>query len=544
MERKADMVAGLLGILKAGAAYVPLDPSFPKERLGFMLNDAKVKILVTENSALLTLPATKAAIVCVDALDYERSDDNESFRSQPGDLAYVIYTSGSTGKPKGVQITHGAVVNLLTSAGKTIAFKPEDKLLSVTTLSFDIAALEIFLPLISGGQLILASHQTAADATSLAGLIDSSRATVMQATPTTWRLLIESGWAGKKDLRILCGGEALTRSLADALSARAAELWNFYGPTETTIWSTAWKVIPDAPMAIGRPLANTQLYILDHQLQPVPVGVTGELHIGGLGLAQGYLKRPELTAEKFIANPFSPDETSRLYKTGDWARYQPDGTVECLGRIDQQVKIRGFRIEPGEIESALRQHEGVANALVTAREDASGEKRLVGYLVTRNGPPPVGELRDFIRAKLPAYMVPTHFVMLKDFPLTPNGKIDARRLPAPEEMAARSRSYVAPRDEHERALAEIWQEVLALRQIGADDDFFEMGADSLSATRAFARINRQFGINLPLRAIFENPTVARLAVAARKVEPESPSRPVITRRRSRVVKLAAKTNGV
>jgi len=360
----------------------------------------------------------------------------------------------------------------------------------------------------------------------------------MQATPTTWRLLIESGWAGKQDLRILCGGEALSRSLADALLARASEGWNFYGPTETTIWSTAWKVIPDAPIAIGRPLANTHLYILDDQLQPVPIGVSGELHIGGLGLARGYLQCPELTAEKFIANPFSPDVPGRLYKTGDWARYQPDGTVECLGRIDQQVKIRGFRIEPGEIEAALRQHEEIANALVTARVDASGEKRLVGYLVTRDGPPSLGELREFIRAKLPAYMVPTHFVMMKDFPLTPNGKIDVRQLPAPEEMAAISLRNVAPRDEHERALGEIWQEVLALRQIGMEDDFFELGADSLSATRAFARINRRLGINLPLRAIFENPTVARLAVVARNAEPGSPSRPVMTRRRTRAVKLS------
>jgi amino acid adenylation domain-containing protein len=539
MERKADMVAGLLGILKTGAAYVPLDPAFPKERLGFMLDDAKVKILVADNSSLQALPATEADILCVDALDCEKSDEDECFHSQPGDLAYVIYTSGSTGKPKGVQVTHGAVVNLLTSAGQTIAFKPDDKLLSVTTLSFDIAALEIFLPLISAGQLILATRQTAADGTRLADLIESSQSTVMQATPTTWRLLIESGWAGKQDLRILCGGEALSRSLADALSTRVAEVWNFYGPTETTIWSTAWKVKPDAPIAIGGPLANTQLFILDSQLQPVPIGVAGELHIGGLGLARGYLNRPELTAEKFIAHPFGPDGTSRLYKTGDWARYQPDGTVECLGRMDQQVKIHGFRIELGEIESVLRQHEEIANALVTAREDLSGEKRLVGYLVSRNGPPPVGALRDFIRGKLPTYMIPAHFVFLKEFPLTPNGKIDARQLPAPEDMAARPLSYVAPRDDQERALAEIWQEVLALRQIGVEDDVFELGADSLSATRAFARINRRFGINLPLRTIFENPQVAKLAVAVRSAEPGSPSRPVITRRRSRTVKMAA-----
>jgi amino acid adenylation domain-containing protein len=539
MERAPSMVAGVLGILKTGAAYVPLDPAFPRERLSFMLQDANVQVLVTDNQALQALPATEADIVCIDALDHKRSDDTGLSGSEPGDLAYVIYTSGSTGKPKGVQVTHGAVVNLLASAGKTICFNPEDRLLSVTTLSFDIAALEIFLPLISGGQLILATSQTAADGPKLADLIESSGATVMQATPTTWRLLIESGWAGNKDLRILCGGEALSRSLADELLARAGDVWNFYGPTETTIWSTAWKALADAPILIGRPLANTQLYILNSQLQPVPVGVAGELHIGGHGLARGYLGRPELTAEKFVANPFSQDREARLYKTGDWARYQPDGTVELLGRIDQQVKIRGYRIELGEIETALRQHAGVADALVTSRQDAAGEKRLVGYLVTRNGPPPAGELRDFIRTKLPAYMVPAHFVMLKAFPLTPNGKIDAKRLPAPDEMAATPRNYVAPRNDQEQALAEIFLEVLTLRQISMDDDFFQLGADSLSATRAFARINRRFGIDLPLRAIFDNPTVARLAVVAQNAKPGPASRPSITRRRSRLVKTAA-----
>jgi amino acid adenylation domain-containing protein len=537
MERTANMVAGLLGILKAGAAYVPLDPAFPRERLAFMLNDANAQVLITENKSLLALPATEADVVCIDALDHQRLDGNGTL-AQPGDLAYVIYTSGSTGKPKGVQVPHRAVVNLLTSAGKTIAFKPEDKLLSVTTLSFDIAALEMFLPLISGGQLILATQQTATDGTILAELIDSSQASVMQATPTTWRLLIESGWKGKKELRILCGGEALSRSLADALCARVGKVWNFYGPTETTIWSTAWKVIPDAPIAIGRPLANTQMYILDSQLQPVPVGVAGELHIGGHGLACGYLGRPELTNEKFIANPFRQDGESRLYKTGDWARYQPDGVVQCLGRIDQQVKIRGFRIELGEIETALRQHTAVADAVVTSREDAAGEKLLVGYLMTRNGPPTAGELRDFIRSKLPAYMVPTHFVMMKEFPLTPNGKIDARRLPAPEGTAPRARNYIAPRNDHERALVEVWQEVLTLRQVSIEDDFFELGADSLSATRAFARINRRFGTDLPLRAIFENPTVAALAEVVQKAGRSSASRPIDTRRRSRLVTAA------
>jgi len=537
MNRNPNMVAALLGILKAGAAYLPLDPAFPAERLRFMLDDSKVQIIVTENSSLQSLPMTGADLVCVDALDFERSDDTESCPSSPDDLAYVIYTSGSTGNPKGVQVTGGAVMNLLKSAGKTIAFTPNDRLLSVTTLSFDIAALEIFLPLISGGQLILAPQQTTSDGAMLAELIASSNATVMQGTPTIWRLLIESGWNGDKGLRILCGGEAMSRSLADALLARASHVWNFYGPTETTIWSAAWKVVPESPIAIGRPLANTQLYILDNQLHPVPVGVAGELHIGGKGLARGYLGRPDLTDAKFIPNPFGHDRESRLYKTGDWARYQPDGSVECLGRIDQQVKIRGFRIEPAEIETALRQHPLVVNSVVTAREDATGEKRLVGYLVTKNGPPPVAELRDFIRKKLPAYMVPTHFVVMKEFPLTPNRKIDAHHLPAPEELAPAEGHYVAPQNDLERALVEVWEEVLALRHIGVDDDFFDLGADSLSATRAFARINRRLAINLPLRAIFENPTVAKLSRVAQDSQPLPPSRPVIKPRRSRVVKL-------
>jgi acyl carrier protein len=280
------------------------------------------------------------------------------------------------------------------------------------------------------------------------------------------------------------------------------------------------------------------LFILDSQLQPVPVGVAGELHIGGNGLARGYLGRPELTAERFIANPFSQEPESRLYKTGDWARYLPDGTVECLGRIDQQVKIRGFRIELGEIETALRQHAAVADAVVTSHEDDAGEKRLVGYLRTTNGAPTIGEMREFVRSKLPAYMVPAHFVMMKEFPLTPNGKIDTRRLPAPRETAATARNHIAPRNQHEQALVEIWQEVLSLRQISTDDDFFELGADSLSATRAFARMNRRFGIDLPLRAIFDNPTVAALALVVQNAGSGSATRSISPRRRSRLVAVA------
>ena len=501
-----------------------------------MHDDAKSSLLVAETSVLSRIPATKATILCADTLSDKNSPPKKFEAAQPGRLAYVIYTSGSTGRPKGVEVIHSAVVNLLISAGKKIRFAPEDKLLSVTTLSFDIAALELFLPLISGGELILAPHDASVDGTRLAELIESSKATVMQATPTTWRLLIESGWNGKRDLRVICGGEAMPHSLCAELLPRVKEVWNFYGPTETTIWSTAWKAQPGAAVSIGRALANTQLYILDGRLHPVPVGVTGDLYIGGDGLARGYRGREDLTAEKFIANPFVAKAGARIYKTGDCARYLPDGTVECLGRVDHQVKIRGFRIELGDVETALRGHNKIAHAVVVAREE-DGEKRLVGYVKSKNGPLSPGDMRDFVRGKVPSYMVPAHFVMVDDFPLTPNGKIDLRRLPAPDSTLSKTQTFVPPSNEDEKALAEVWQEVLGARQIGVNDDFFELGADSLSATKAFARINRRLGMRIPLRSIFENTTVAKLAAAMRNLKSNDEASPISARRRSRVVKL-------
>jgi len=542
LERSPEMVIALLAVLKAGGAYVPLDPTYPKERLAFMMNDARLRLVLTQRSLSETLPVSTAQILCVE--DFT-APVNAGTTSAPGaigvkeqtvqvpkatDLAYVIYTSGSTGQPKGVQVTHRSVVNLLTSIARTTSFTNRDNLLAVTTLSFDIAGLELFLPLITGAQITLASRETAGNGTQLGSLIESSGATVMQATPATWRLLLEGGWRGNPNLKIFCGGESLSRSLADQVSNRCAELWNFYGPTETTIWSSAWKVLPDEPVLIGRPLANTQFYILDGKLRPVPLGVAGELYIGGDGLARGYLNRPELTEEKFIANPFGGAASRRLYRTGDLARYLPDGQVECLGRIDQQVKIRGFRIEPAEIEAVLRQHKGIADALVTAREDALGEKRLVGYVISRNGPPSPLDLRDFIRAKLPLYMVPTQFVTVQQFPLTPNGKIDVRRLPSPENDRISSRPYVAARNVEEQGLAEIWQEVLELKQVGIDDDFFELGGESLSATRAFARINAAFATALTLREILDRPTIRLLAELVASSKGSAPvNRPVILR---------------
>ncbi len=532
VERCAEMVIALLGILKTRAAYVPLDPTYPQERLAFMLQDSKAPVVITQRKLLSILPKTEAHVLCIEEILETPQSEVRSPKSEvggpkslsghlnsalraahsPDSLAYVIYTSGSTGRPKGVQVVDSAVVNVLTSIGQKTGFSAKDKLLAVTTLSFDIAGLELFLPLISGAEVIIASRETAGDGTRLAALINSSGATAMQGTPATWRLLLEAGWRGKPDLRIFCGGEALNPTLARELLTRGKEVWNFYGPTETTIWSSAWKVAPDAPISIGRPLANTQFYILDKELRLVPAGTAGELHIGGGGLARGYLNRPELTKEKFITNPFAPEGASRLYKTGDLARYLPDGQVECLGRLDSQIKVRGFRIEPGEVETALRQHHGIADALVTAKDDAIGEKRLVGYIISKNGPPATVELRDFLKCRLPLYMVPAQFVTLREFPLTPNGKVDLRQLPAPEaSVLGEKRTVLPPRTADEQGLAEIWKEVLSLNEVGIDDNFFDLGGDSLSATRAFARINRSFGMDLTLREILERPTIGSLA---------------------------------
>jgi amino acid adenylation domain-containing protein len=545
LDRSVEMVAGLLAVLKTGAAYVPLDPLYPAERLAFMLADSQVVAVLTQPGLLPSLPSTQSAILCTEshrtvaqvfqpavsqafqpaAAGSEQIPslplpvgEGDGRSANPDSRAYVIYTSGSTGKPKGVQISHRSVVNLLTSAGRTTGFGPADNFLAVTTLSFDIAGLELLMPLIFGAQVTIAPRPVTSDGTLLAKLVETSGATFMQATPATWRLLLESGWRGKRDLTILCGGEPLKSDLAEELQAHSRAVWNFYGPTETTIWSTAWKVASGEPVRIGRPLANTQVYLLDQNLQPLPVGGVGELLIGGDGVALGYLNQPDLTAEKFIANPFSAEPGRRLYRTGDLARWLPGGELECLGRVDFQVKVHGFRIEPGEIENALRQHHAIADALVATHEDPQGERRLIGYAVTRNGPPSSSGLRDFLKTKLPAYMVPAHFVFLKQWPLTPNGKVDRRRLPAPDAAAPLSRTFAVPRSHEERALADIWKEVLMLSQVGIADNFFDLGGDSLSATRAFARVNRFFGTSMSLRDMLEHPTIAELAGFVQKLQ--------------------------
>jgi amino acid adenylation domain-containing protein len=517
VERSLEMMVGLLGILKAGGAYVPLDPAFPSERLAFMIEDANVPLLLTQQKLVSELPQHQAKLVCIDS-DWEliarESAENSNHDPIGSDHpAYLIYTSGSTGKPKGVEIGHRALTNFLCSVSSEPGLTANDVLLSVTTLSFDIAALELYLPLIVGARLVIVSRDVASDGNKLKERLAQTGATVVQATPATWRMLIDAGWQGSGQLKVLCGGESLSRALADQLLQRSNSVWNMYGPTETTIWSTLRRVgAGDGPVSIGRPLANTQVYLLDQNRRPVPIGVAGELHIGGDGLARGYLKRPELTSEKFIPNPFNGDPEARLYKTGDLARYLPDGNIECLGRIDDQVKLRGFRIELGEIEAVLRQHEAVRESVVVAREDVPGDRRLVAYVVPAAGfTADSKDLRAFLQDKLPEYMIPSVVVELHELPLTPNGKVNRRALPAPDYDAQLQKNYVAPRTPTEELLCGIWAEVLKVSRVGVDDNFFELGGHSLLATQVVSRIVPAFNVQLPLRTLFEAPTVAGMA---------------------------------
>jgi amino acid adenylation domain-containing protein len=519
VERSLEMLVGLLGILKAGGAYVPLDPAYPKERLAFMLEDMQAPVLVTQQRLAVSLSDYTTRLVCLDA-DWEAIAREGDLKPDSGvsaeNLAYVIYTSGSTGQPKGVAVSHRSVVNFLTAVCQRPGLTHQDILLTVAPVAFDMAVFDLWLPLTVGARIVMVSHEVAADGGRLVRELVATNTTVMHATPATWRLLLEAGWQHSSRLAILCGGEALSRELATQLLARGSCLWNLYGPTEATVWSTVHEVQPqEGSISIGRPLANMQTYVLDAHGQPVPIGVPGELYIGGVGLARGYLNRPELTAERFIPNPFSSEPGARLYKTGDLVRYWPDGGLEFLGRLDHQVKLRGFRIELGEIEAVLDQHPGLRQVVVVAREDLPGQQQLVAYVIPHQGlAPTISDLRSFLQAKLPDYMVPAAFVLLETLPLTSNGKIDRRALPPPAptrpELAA---PFVAPRTPIEAMLAGIWAEVLRLERVGIHDDFFELGGHSLLATQVMSRLQRALRVELPLGVLFDQPTVAGLAEA-------------------------------
>ena len=504
IEPSLEMLIAVLGVLKAGAAYVPLDPNYPQERLDFIHQDAGLKLVLTmDNWPVLDGPALP--------------ED----RAEAGDLAYVMYTSGSTGKPKGVEIAHRAVVNFLWSMRREPGMVPADKLLAVTTLSFDIAGLELFLPLVTGAQVVIAPRSTSRDGKVLAELMERESITMMQATPTTWKMLMEAGWAGSQSLKILCGGEELTRELANELVPRCADLWNMYGPTETTIWSTTSRIERgDGPVSIGRPIANTQVRVLDSYGQPVPVNVPGELYLGGDGLARGYWKRPELTAERFLGKP-------RFYRTGDLVRWMPDGQLAYLGRMDGQVKIRGHRIELGEIEAALLAQPAIRDSAVIVREDQPGEKRLAAYVVPK-GTFDAHEMRNRLGERLPEYMTPAFFIEMKVLPLTPNGKIDRRalaNLPPPAFVAADL--YQAPQTEAEKGLALVWEQVLHVARVGLDDDLFALGADSIHLFQIAARATVE-GLAITPRQLLQNRTVRTLAALLRPLP--KPSAPAISAR--------------
>ena len=616
VERSLDMVIGMLGIAKAGGAYVPLDPDYPAKRIEYILADAQAPVIVTQAHLAQRLaeagqPPTPCRTVLIDrelpqttdqpataGMDKEAAhpfatsgmadgtadrlsvgtvdgapspahpltrSPAQAFAPSPAqaeNLAYVIYTSGSTGNPKGVQITHRALVNLLCSMRLEPGLSATDTLAAVTTLCFDIAGLELWLPLITGARIVIVGREVAVDGERLAQLLERERVTVMQATPATWRLLLEAGWKGSPALKILCGGEAFPQSLAQALLPRCASLWNVYGPTETTIWSTALHIVDaEKPMSIGHPIANTQVYILDTNQNPQPIGVSGELYIGGDGLARGYLNLPELTAEKFvpfpanltveasadpaaqpaanpksvavstgidnpksgcpggaIQNPKSPEH--RLYRTGDLARRLADGTIEFLGRLDNQVKIRGFRIELGEIEAVLKDSQLIEDSVTTVGNDQTGEPSLIAFIVPKKEEGAtwgvagqqslIERLAAVLKSRLPDYMRPNAFVFLDKLPLTPNGKIDRKALKAPAEGVKLSKaSFAAPTTMHERLLTGIWSEVLHIDRIGIEDDFFKLGGNSMHVLQIASRAVKA-GLNLTARDIFAHRSVSEI----------------------------------
>ena len=531
LPRDADMVVALLAVLKAGATYVPLDPEFPPARLDYYAEDAGLALLLTVSTV-----ATAPKRWCADA--HERTmviDADRSWMQQPGDAltmtdadarafdaAYVIYTSGSTGQPKGVAVPHGAVANFLQSMRREPGLTADDVLVAVTTLSFDIAVLELMLPLAVGAEVVIASRDVALNGTDLGALLHDSNATAMQATPGMWRLLLDAGWHRRGPFKALVGGESLPSDLAQQLLRAAGEVWNMYGPTETTIWSTVWRVdlaqIGRGGISIGRPIDNTTVWVLDDHLRPLPVGVPGELCIGGDGLAIGYLNRPEMTADRFVIVDID-GAPARIYRTGDRGRWRNDGQLAHMGRNDFQVKVRGYRIELGEIETRCNEAPGVARSVVVTREDHPGDVRLVAYLVPAAGTgfdrDALAQVMQSLRTRLPQYMLPQHLVPLAAIPLLPNGKVDRKALPPPASVIAGDdgAERVAPRNDRERIVLETMEKVLHVPGLGIHDDFFALGGHSLLAARLAAMLGTAFDIQVPMRVLFESPTAERLAQA-------------------------------
>ncbi|KMT52100.1 peptide synthase, partial [Pseudomonas fildesensis] len=524
LDRSEGMVLALLATLKAGGAYVPLDPQFPADRLAFMLEDSRARVLLTTGDLHERLPLTagQQVLFISEQEDAHHSSDNPHVELTDEHLAYVIYTSGSTGKPKGVMVRHGALSSFTRGMADTLSIDASARLLSLTTFSFDIFALELYLPLSVGATVVLAEKEVSQDPEAILSLVHEQAIDVVQATPSTWRMLLDSERrALLHGVKCLCGGEALPADLAQRMLAQQGTVWNLYGPTETTIWSAAHPLVEPLPF-VGRPIANTSLFILNAELTPSPVGTCGELLIGGVGLARGYHGRAAMTAERFVPNPFARNG-ERLYRTGDLARYRVDGVVEYIGRVDHQVKVRGFRIELGEIEACLREQADVREAAVVTEHD-----QLLAYLVTRQSVSDEEQVtlreqfKATLREQLPEYMVPAYLVFLERMPLTPNGKLDRKALPRPD-AAALQKHFVPPVTERECQVAAIWAEVLGLPQVGLEDHFFEIGGHSLLATRVVSRVRQALGIDAPLKGLFEQPVLGRFVQALSGTTLDSPT---------------------
>lgn len=526
-ERSIKMVISLLAIMKAGAVYLPLDPEYPQDRLLYMLEDANAKILMTSETYSGRL-ATGIPEINIERVWPELRNRNAESGAQLArgtDLVYILYTSGSTGKPKGVKISHRNMVNFLQAMQSVPGINADDRVLAITTISFDIAGLELYLPLMTGAELTLCSTESAKDGRILLELIEERNITLMQATPSTWRMMLESGWNKKFQLKALIGGEPLSKELADKLLGKTSELWNMYGPTETTVWSSLKQITgKDLIITVGKPIQNTQLYILDQALQPVPRGNTGEVFIGGDGVSPGYLNRPELSKERFIHDPFSPHAGAKLYKTGDSGMFLENGEVQLHGRIDEQIKVRGYRIEPGEIETSLLKLENIKQATVIAGPSPRGDQRLIAYIVRIHEdirtdhnqldvPKSTIQIwKDALKTHLPDYMIPEDFVVLSALPLTLNNKIDKKSLPVPELKHPGSKTgRLTSISKNEKLVADIWDDVLGIKNIAVEDDFFDLGGYSLLAVKVMTAIEQKTGKRLPLATLFENSTIEKLA---------------------------------
>ncbi|KMQ51460.1 multi-domain non-ribosomal peptide synthetase [Chitinispirillum alkaliphilum] len=518
IERSIEMLVAVLGIMKSGAAYLPLDPSFPKDRLVYMLDDSAASFILTTSEMAGAFPEFRGKEICIDAEEVRTCEQSDtSYPLSPDNLAYIIYTSGSTGKPKGVQIEQRALVNFLCSMAKEPGIERDDVLLSVTTLSFDIAGLELFLPLIYGARIVISGKFQTMDGKEIINLVSRHDVTIMQATPVTYRLMIAAGWKRPLGVKILCGGEAIPLDLADQLIHREGCFWNMYGPTETTIWSSVNKITAvGEKIFLGRPIANTEFFVLDQFNNPVPIGASGELHIGGDGLARGYLNRPELTEERFVTVSLW-GKSKRLYKTGDLVKLRNDGLMDFLGRLDHQVKIRGYRIELGEIEDTLAHYGSIQQCVVSTYQPTSSDIRIVAYMICNNPvKPSTDDLRAFLKKTLPDFMVPSHFEFVDRFILTPNGKIDKKALPVPSfDTSSVSGCAEQPNDETELRIAKIWEKCLGLQAVGINENFFSLGGHSLIAAQMFVLLEEEFGVALPLSVLFEAQTIKAIAELVR-----------------------------